>query len=95
MYKLKLSLLFFVLVSALFFSLISLVFQIYEHRKTYAELDNLKINKSELLFESSLLINEVHFLRNQSILREVALTQIGMKAPEEKDKRTIYLKAKL
>ena len=47
------------LVSISFLSSYKLVLQTYEHRTLFAELENLRLEKEELSFQSNILIEEV------------------------------------
>ena len=68
-----------------FTSSLALVLQTYEYRNSFSELDKLKIEKEELYFKSSILIEEVEYYKNHISLREVALNGLGMKVPISKE----------
>ena len=69
-----------------FTSSLALVLQTYEYRNSFSELDKLKIEKEELYFKSSILIEEVEYYKNHISLREVALNSLGMRLPHSKEK---------
>ena len=68
-----------------FTSSLALVLQTYEYRNSFSVLDKLKIEKEELYFKSSILIEEVEFYKNHISLREVALNGLGMRLPSTKE----------
>jgi len=65
-----------------FTSSLALVLQTYEYRNLFSTLDKLKIEKEELYFKSSILIEEVEYYKNHISLREVALNSLGMRLPK-------------
>ena len=69
-----------------FTSCLALVLQTYEYRNSFSELHKLKIEKEELYFKSSILIEEVEYYKNHISLREVALNSLGMSLPVNKEK---------
>ena len=69
-----------------FTSCLVLVLQTYEYRNSFSELDKLKIEKEELYFKSSILIEEVEYYKNHISLREVALNSLGMRLPSNKER---------
>ena len=69
-----------------FTSCLGLVLQTYEYRNSFSELDKLKIEKEELYFKSSILIEEVEYYKNHISLREVALNSLGMRLPLDKER---------
>ena len=77
------------LVSISFFSSYKLVLQIYEHRSLFAELENLRLEKEELSFQSNILIEEVKYYKNHISLRKYASENLGMIIPKDKDR--VYL----
>ena len=69
-----------------FTSSLALVLQTYEYRNSFSMLDKLKIEKEELFFKSSILIEEVEYYKNHISLREVALNSLGMRLPTNKER---------
>ena len=69
-----------------FTSSLALVLQTYEYRNSFSELDKLKMEKEELYFKSSILIEEVEYYKNHISLREVALNSLGMRMPATKER---------
>ena len=69
-----------------FTSSLALVLQTYEYRNSFSELDKLKIEKEELYFKSSILIEEVEYYKNHISLREVALNSLGMRLPDSNER---------
>ena len=74
-----------------FTSSLALVLQTYEYRNLFSTLDKLKMEKEELYFTSSVLIEEVEFYKNHISLREVALNSLGMRLPVSKE-RVVLIK---
>ena len=72
-----------------FTSSLALVPQTYEYRSSYSELDKLKLEKEDLYFKSSILIEEVEYYKNHISLREVALNSLGMRLPIAKERNVI------
>ena len=68
-----------------FASSLVLVLQTYEFRNSFSTLDQLKVEKDELYFKSSILIEEVEYYKNHISLREVALNSLGMRLPVNKE----------
>ena len=69
-----------------FISSLALVLQTYEYRNSFSTLDKLKMEKEELNFTSSILIEEVEYYKNHISLREVALNSLGMRLPTNKER---------
>jgi len=69
-----------------FTSSLVLVLQTYEFRNSFSTLDQLKMEKDELYFKSSILIEEVEYYKNHISLREVALNSLGMRLPVNKER---------
>ena len=69
-----------------FTSSLALVLQTYEYRNSFSALDKLKMEKEELYFKSSILIEEVEYYKNHISLREVALNSLGMRLPTDKER---------
>ena len=69
-----------------FTSSLALVLQTYEYRNSFSVLDKLKVEKEELYFQSSILIEEVEYYKNHISLREVALNSLGMRLPLDKER---------
>ncbi len=69
-----------------FISSLALVLQTYEYRNSFSTLDKLKMEKEELNFTSSILIEEVEYYKNHISLREVALSSLGMRLPANKER---------
>ena len=69
-----------------FTSSLALVLQTYEYRNSFSTLEKLKMEKEELYFRSSVLIEEVEYYKNHISLREVALNSIGMRLPANKER---------
>ena len=69
-----------------FTSSLALVLQTYEYRNSFSVLDKLKVEKEELYFQSSILIEEVEYYKNHISLREVALNSLGMRLPANKER---------
>ena len=74
-----------------FTSSLALVLQTYEYRNSFSTLDKLKLEKQELYFKSSILIEEVEYYKNHISLREVALNILGMRLPANKE-RVVVIK---
>ena len=72
-----------------FTSCLALVLQTYEYRNSFSTLDKLKMEKEELFFKSSILIEEVEFYKNHISLREVALNSLGMRLPDSNERVVI------
>tara|TARA_Y100000741_G_scaffold329135_1_gene282844 strand:- start:521 stop:808 length:288 start_codon:yes stop_codon:yes gene_type:complete len=69
-----------------FTSALALVLQTYEYRNSFSALDKLKLEKEEMYFQSSILIEEVEYYKNHISLREVALNGLGMRLPANKER---------
>ena len=72
-----------------FTSSLALVLQTYEYRNSFSALDKLKIEKEEMYFKSSILIEEVEYYKNHISLREVALNSLGMRIPANKERGVV------
>ena len=79
----------FLLVSISFLSSYKLILQTYEHRALFAELENLRLEKEELSFQSNILIEEVKYYKNHISLRKYASEKLGMVIPKDRDR--VYL----
>ena len=77
------------LVSTSFLSSYLLVLQTYEHRTLFGELENFRLEKEELSFQSNILIEEVKYYKNHISLRKYASDKLGMVIPKDKDR--VYL----
>ena len=73
------------LISISFLSSYKLVLQTYEHRALFAELENLRLEKEELSFQSNILLEEVKYFKNQISLRKFASENLGMTIPNNKE----------
>ncbi len=69
-----------------FTSSLALVLQTYEYRNSFSTLEKLKMEKEELYFTSSVLIEEVEYYKNNISLREVALNSLGMRLPTNEER---------
>ena len=69
-----------------FTSSLALVLQTYDYRNSFSRLEKLKMEKEELYFTSSILIEEVEYYKNHISLREVALNSLGMRLPTNKER---------
>ena len=67
-------------------SSLMVIWQTYEHKIAFSLVDDLKINNSELSFQSNILIEEVQYSRNQLTLRRVAQNNLGMRSPSLNEK---------
>ena len=79
--KIKQSLLLALLFTFSFTSSLSLVLQTYDYRDSFSKLDQLKLEKQDLYFKESKLIEEVEYFKNHISLREVAFNSLGMRSP--------------
>ena len=80
----------------LFLSFVSsykLVLQIYEHRSSFAALENLKLQKEELSFQSNVLIEEVKYFNNHISLRKYASENLGMTIPSNQERVFISVRS--
>ena len=80
----------------LFLSFVSsykLVLQIYEHRSSFAALENLKLQKEELSFQSNILIEEVKYFNNHISLRKYASENLGMTIPSNPERVFISVRS--
>ena len=69
-----------------FTSSLALVLQTYDYRNSFSALDKLKLEKEDLYFKSSILIEEVEYYKNHISLREVAMNSLGMRLPAIKER---------
>ena len=69
------------LITFSFTSSLSLVLQTYDYRDSFSKLDQLKLEKQDLYFKESKLIEEVEYYKNHISLREVAFNSLGMRSP--------------
>ena len=60
-------------------------------RNSFSRLDKLKMEKEELYFTSSVLIEEVEYYKNHISLREVAVNGLGMRLPINKERVLLFL----
>jgi cell division protein FtsL len=67
-------------------SSLMVIWQTYEHKIAFSLVDDLKVNNSELSFQSNILIEEVQYSRNQLTLRRVAQNNLGLRAPRMNEK---------
>ena len=79
--KIKQNLLLALLITFSFTSSLSLVLQTYDYRDSFSKLDQLKLEKQDLYFKESKLIEEVEYYKNHISLREVAFNSLGMSSP--------------
>ena len=79
--KIKQNLLLALLITFSFTSSLSLVLQTYDYRDSFSKLDQLKLEKQDLYFKESKLIEEVEYYKNHISLREVAANSLGMRSP--------------
>ena len=79
--KIKQNLLLALLITFSFTSSLSLVLQTYDYRDSFSKLDQLKLEKQDLYFKESKLIEEVEYYKNHISLREVAFNSVGMSSP--------------
>ena len=79
--KIKQSLLLALLFTFSFTSSLSLVLQTYDYRDSFSKLDQLKLEKQDLYFKESKLIEEVEYYKNHISLREAAFNSLGMSSP--------------
>ena len=80
------------LVLILFVSSLLLVLQTYDYRISFSSLENLKLEKEELSFQSNILLEEVKFSNNQISLRKFASENLGMVLP---DHERVYLERRV
>ena len=79
--KIKQSFLLALLFTFSFTSSLSLALQTYDYRDSFSKLDQLKLEKQDLYFKESKLIEEVEYYKNHISLREVAFNSLGMSSP--------------
>ena len=58
----------------------------YEHKIAFSLVDDLKLKNGELAFQSSVLVEEVQYFRNQLTLRRIAQNKLGMRSPKQNEK---------
>ena len=80
------------LILILFASSLLLVLQTYDYRSSFSSLENLKLEKEELSFQSNILLEEVKFSNNQISLRKFASENLGMVPP---DHERVYLERRV
>ena len=80
------------LILILFASSLLLVLQTYDYRSSFSSLENLKLEKEELSFQSNILLEEVKFSNNQISLRKFASEKLGMVLP---DHERVYLERRV
>ena len=80
------------LVLILFASSLLLVLQTYDYRSSFSSLENLKLEKEELSFQSNILLEEVKFSNNQISLRKFSSENLGMVLP---DHERVYLERRV
>ena len=73
-----------------FISCYAVIFQTYEYRKSFAILEDLKLEKEDLSFQSNILLEEVKYFKNHISLRKFASESLGMIVPNSKN--SIYIK---
>ena len=73
------------LIASSFLSTFKLLLQTYDHRSTFANLENMKLEKEELSFQSNILLEEVKYFKNQISLRKFASENLGMIIPNNKE----------
>mgnify|MGYP001180448231 CR=1 FL=1 len=73
------------LIASSFLSTFKLLLQTYDHRSTFANLENMKLEKEELSFQSNILLEEVKYFKNQISLRKFASENLGMTIPNNKE----------
>tara|TARA_B100001123_G_scaffold451042_1_gene626281 strand:- start:11453 stop:11743 length:291 start_codon:yes stop_codon:yes gene_type:complete len=81
MIKTKKYFLLFGLFSTLFISSFYLVFQVYDLRVSFSELEELNKDYLDLSFRSNLLKSEIEYFRNQLTIREIATQSLAMHSP--------------
>lgn len=62
------------------------ILQTYEHKTAFSLVDDLKLKNGELAFQSSVLVEEVQYFRNQLTLRRIAQNKLGMRSPKQNEK---------
>ena len=72
-----------------FISSYALILQTYEYRKSFSALENIKLEKEDLSFQSNLLLEEVKYFKNHISLRKFAFESLGMTIPDSN--KNIYL----
>jgi len=74
---------------ASFFSTYQMIMQTHDHRNTFANLENIRLEKEELSFQSNILIEEVKYFKNQISMRRFASDNLGMIIPSDADRNYI------
>ena len=77
------------LLIASFFSTYQMIMQTHDHRNTFANLENIRLEKEELSFQSNILIEEVKYFKNQISMRRFASDNLGMIIPSDADRNYI------
>ena len=77
------------LLIASFFSTYQMIMQTHDHRNTFANLENIRLEKEELSFQSNVLIEEVKYFKNQISMRRFASDNLGMIIPSDTDRNYI------
>ena len=77
------------LLIASFFSTYQMIMQTHDHRNTFANLENIRLEKEELSFQSNILIEEVKYFKNQISMRRFASDNLGMIIPSDTDRNYI------
>jgi len=74
---------------ASFFSTYKMIMQTHDHRNTFANLENIRLEKEELSFQSNILIEEVKYFKNQISMRRFASDNLGMIIPSDTHRKYI------
>ena len=74
---------------ASFISTYQMIMQTHDHRNTFANLENIRLEKEELSFQSNILIEEVKYFKNQISMRRFASDNLGMIIPSDTDRNYI------
>ena len=80
------------LLSGVMISSLYLIYQVYDFRINFSEIERLNNKYEELSFRSNLLLSEVEYFRNQLTLREVATERLGMHSPELNKQLIVFIK---
>ena len=62
------------------------ILQTYEHKISFSLVYDLMLKNGELAFQSSVLVEEVQYFRNQLTLRRIAQNKLGMRSPKQNEK---------
>ena len=81
-----------VLILGSFISGLFLIFQTYEFRVSFSQIEKLNKTSEDLSFKSNLLLNEVEYFRNQIAIRKIATEGLGMISPQTNSQVIIYRK---